>query len=371
VIDIASNTVTATMPVGREPISYGQFIGPQLDLDDDQVPDASDNCPTVSNPDQADFDGDGQGNVCDGDDDGDGVLDDGDNCPLVSNADQADLDGDGLGNACDPNPNDGPLGDLDGDGIPNRGDACPLVASTAPVVTINSLTSPVYPVGATVTFTGSFTPFGTDTHTATWGFDGDTQDAVVSEGDGTVSASRSFGTPGVYQLTLTVSASCGSSTSENASSLVVVYDPSGGFVTGGGWIDSPAGAYVSDPSLTGKASFGFASKYKNGTTVPIGETEFHFKTGELTFKSSSYQWLVVSGAKAQYKGIGTINGAGSYSFLLTATDGELPGGLGVDKFRIKIWDDTGVVYDNAIGSPDDIDVANPQAIGVGSIVIRK
>jgi len=24
--------------------------------------------------------------------------------------------------------------------------------------------------------------------------------------------------------------------------MLVVYDPSGGFVTGGGWIDSPAGA---------------------------------------------------------------------------------------------------------------------------------
>ena len=42
--------------------------------------------------------------------------------------------------------------------------------------------------------------------------------------------------------------------------MVVVYDPSAGFVTGGGWIDSPAGAYTADPSLTGKANFGFVSK---------------------------------------------------------------------------------------------------------------
>jgi len=31
--------------------------------------------------------------------------------------------------------------------------------------------------------------------------------------------------------------------------------PSAGFVTGSGWINSPAGAYVSDPSLTGRATF--------------------------------------------------------------------------------------------------------------------
>ncbi len=30
--------------------------------------------------------------------------------------------------------------------------------------------------------------------------------------------------------------------------LVVIYDPDGGFVTGGGWINSPAGAYSADPT---------------------------------------------------------------------------------------------------------------------------
>ncbi len=38
--------------------------------------------------------------------DGDGVPDDADNCPDVSNADQADRDIDGVGDACDPFPND-------------------------------------------------------------------------------------------------------------------------------------------------------------------------------------------------------------------------------------------------------------------------
>jgi hypothetical protein len=44
-----------------------------------------------------------------GDDaDGDGILDAADNCPAVSNADQADSDNDGIGNACDPTPNGDP-----------------------------------------------------------------------------------------------------------------------------------------------------------------------------------------------------------------------------------------------------------------------
>jgi hypothetical protein len=80
---------------------------------------------------------------------------------------------------------------------------------------------------------------------------------------------------------------------------------------------------------------------------------------------------VISGAKAQYKGSGTINGAGNYSFLLTATDGDVTGGGGTDKFRIKITDAIGgVIYDNNYGASDDIDTANPQAIANGSIVIH-
>lgn len=46
------------------------------------------------------------------DTDGDGVADASDNCPSVSNADQADADGDGVGNACDTqNGDNGPGGD--------------------------------------------------------------------------------------------------------------------------------------------------------------------------------------------------------------------------------------------------------------------
>ena len=49
-----------------------------------------DNCPNDANPDQANNDGDGQGDVCDPDDDNDGVFDDApDNCQFVANPEPA------------------------------------------------------------------------------------------------------------------------------------------------------------------------------------------------------------------------------------------------------------------------------------------
>ena len=46
-----------------------------VDSDGDTIPNATDNCPTTANSNQADFDNDSLGDVCDPDDDNDGLLD--------------------------------------------------------------------------------------------------------------------------------------------------------------------------------------------------------------------------------------------------------------------------------------------------------
>lgn len=153
--------------------------------------------------------------------------------------------------------------------------------------------------------------------------------------------------------------------------FLAVYDPNGGFVTGGGWIDSPPGAYVPAPILTGKATFGFVSKYKKGATLPTGQTEFQFQVADLNFHSDSYDWLVVAGHKAMYKGTGTINGTGNYGFMLSAIDEKLTPSTAVDLFRIKIWDKDdadAIIYDNQMNAADDDDPTT--AIGGGNIVIH-
>ena len=94
------------------------------DTDGDGVrDDAPDNCLAVSNPDQADDDGDEVGNACEPpaiDTDQDGHLDKNDNCDDRPNLLQGDEDSDGIGDACDADS----TVDGDGDGVRDPVDVC-------------------------------------------------------------------------------------------------------------------------------------------------------------------------------------------------------------------------------------------------------
>jgi len=108
-----------------------------------------------------------------------------------------------------------------------------------------------------------------------------------------------------------------------------VYDPDPGFVTGGGWINSMAGAYAPDPSIVGKATFVVAAKYKNAAPVPSGHIEFRFRDAGLTFRSEDLLWLLVSYDASRFwlRGAGTINGQMSpggvpYELMVYAEEGN-------------------------------------------------
>jgi len=107
-VDIVSGSMREGEIVWLENLSSHQ------DSDGDGIPDNTDNCPDTYNPDQADFDDDGKGNVCDDDIDDDGLLndvdDDDDDDGMTDewenqyglnpyfNDSEADYDGDGFSN---------------------------------------------------------------------------------------------------------------------------------------------------------------------------------------------------------------------------------------------------------------------------------
>jgi hypothetical protein len=235
----------------------------------------------------------------------------------------------------------------------------------------------VFPIKTAINFMGTFSgAVSGDVLNVAWNFDSTlTATGTATGSSGSITTPYSFMNTGVYKVTLSVSnPNYVTATTNNIAGIeayVVIYDPNGGFVTGGGWINSPAGALVGT-SLTGRANFGFVSKYAKGASVPTGETEFNFQLGNFNFHSTSYDWLVVSGALAQYKGSGTINGTGDYGFILTAADADIQGGPAVDGFRIKIYNKaTGaVIYDNKMTTDDTASNQNTQAISGGSIVVH-
>lgn len=218
----------------------------------------------------------------------------------------------------------------------------------------------------TVGFDGTPIPTGY-TATLDWG-DTTTTSGTFDSVAGEFRFTHAYVEPGVYSLTATL-------TDETDEAIVktheflVVYDPDGGFVTGGGWIESPPTA-CKDTNVcidtTGKANFGFVSKYKRGASVPSGVTQFQFRAGDLNFHSEVQEWLVINknASTAQYKGSGTVNGRPDangqpYKFMLWATDGS------PDTFRIRIWSEDAFAVEN-----DVYDNGDQRAIGGGSIKVH-
>ncbi len=224
--------------------------------------------------------------------------------------------------------------------------------------------------------------------TASSPLDGEFESAVIDWGDGTTctigqdsdcavtgdefSATHVYTAAGVHTVTLTVEYQ--GLTLTDVFEFVVVYDPSAGFVTGGGNYDSHPGAYRPDPTAEGVARFGFVSRYQKGRSVPSGNTAFEFSAGDLRFKSTSYEWLVISGATARYKGLGTINGEGEFGFILSAFDADINSNDSFhdDLFRIKIWDEaTGeTVYDTSCDAEGDCEEDLPDDVKKGAVPIR-
>lgn len=123
-------------------------------------------------------------------------------------------------------------------------------------------------------------------------------------------------------------------------SVLAVYDPSLGFVTGGGSI-------MHNGVL---ANFGFNAKYLKGGKIQ-GSVLYieHRSTGDVVLKSNAMSSLVVLGNTAYILGKATLNGVGNYSFMTTVIDNGEPG-TG-DQFGLQVKNPSAVIVTNLTFAP--------------------
>jgi hypothetical protein len=166
---------------------------------------------------------------------------------------------------------------------------------------------------------------------------------LVAGGTATAEIGTSLA-PGVYELSVVAFDAAGNS-SVPSTVYLVVYDPSGEWATGGGWI--VPGGNSSDPGDllpgldgTSRAHFGFTVKYQNGTsTVPSGNLSFRYvvpgQGPSLVVKDAGFDWLVVTNSTwAKFQGLVTIDGlSGFFPVHVDARDSASQ----PDRFVIKIW----------------------------------
>ncbi|MCO5175452.1 MAG: S8 family serine peptidase [Thermomicrobiales bacterium] len=235
--------------------------------------------------------------------------------------------------------------------------------------TVGAITAPTGPVfvGSLVYASAPFTDPGIDdTHTSSWNW-GDGSVTTGTAGGNLATGSHVYTSAGLFTIVVTVTDDDGGSGSSTFQYLISV-DPAAGTLLGAGKFMSPTGAWTERPtSMAGE--FRFNIWYPRGATVPTGYFEYELGgsarfESPFHFRSSTFDWLVLTPDVGYVSGRGTLNGRSGFGFWFGASDGP-------DKLRVKIWNlSTGVViYDNQPG--DDI-AANPQLpLKLGTIVITR
>jgi CSLREA domain-containing protein len=215
------------------------------------------------------------------------------------------------------------------------------VDNVAPTVTGMTVAPVVARVGATVTTAAQFTdPGRLDTHAGTWSWgDGTTSLATIAEtnGSGGATGSHAYARAGLYSVTLTVSDDDAASGTATFAS-VVVYDPTAGWVTGGGWTTLAGSSSAPGDQLPGvpagtKAAFELTARYRTATGgTAAGSLEV--AAGTFRLRSTGVDWLVVaSPTSAVLQGSASINGsAQAYPFRAQLQDGP-----GADRIVLRIF----------------------------------
>ena len=150
----------------------------------------------------------------------------------------------------------------------------------------------------------------------------------------------------VYDVGVSVG---GNNYTGSVSTVLAVFDPSLGFVTGGGTI-------VRD-GVT--ACFGFNVKYKSNG-APQGELLYieHRPTGLVKLKSNAMQSLSIVGNTGVFIGKATLNDVGNHTFRATVIDNGEPGSS--DQFGLRVTAPGGAVIPDLTFDPITLSGGNIQ-----------
>ncbi|WP_028806797.1 family 43 glycosylhydrolase [Streptomyces sp. 303MFCol5.2] len=213
------------------------------------------------------------------------------------------------------------------------------VTNAAPAITSATGPSGPVPTGRGTAVTVRFGDPGTgDTHTCVVDWKDGGKPATGTVTPSGCRAEHTYTSAGIRRPVITVTDDDGASAATTLPELIV-YDRAAGPVVGAGTVESKVG-----PKLNGRAFFSLTAGYLPGATAPAGGVAFDFRPARLKFRSTGFDWLVVSGSTAVLQGSGTVDGKSGYGFRLTTTDSP-------DTFVIKIWKKSGgeVVYSS--GTP--------------------
>ncbi len=137
----------------------------------------------------------------------------------------------------------------------------------------------------------------------------------------------------------------------SAPTPLTVYEPTGKFTTGGGWILDTVGSH---------GSFGFTVKYNKQGKVQ-GNSLYIYRQNGLDYivKSNAWIGLAIKGITSSFQGKASLQiydpttgllqpgSSGNFQFTVEAVDNELSKTL--DTYKITVLDKNGSVYHNATG----------------------
>jgi hypothetical protein len=229
-----------------------------------------------------------------------------------------------------------------------------LEDGVAPVVSAISIPTTLVQVNTLVHASVPFSDPGLlDEFSATWEWgDGAITDGTVDYDQalqaGVASGSHAYSKPGIYTVRVTVADDDGEDSAQFA--YVIVFDPRGGHVTGGGWFTTPDGSWAAQPSFAGRTQVNINLKYHPNNGSLNGNAAFSLHQQRWNFSATGYDWLVVDGSRAWFQGSGRLDNQDGYGFLVAMEEQGK-----TQLIRIKVWNlSTGeVLYDTQPGAPDD------------------